>query len=155
MAIEIVLNGHRRRLDVVPGESLLDALRDRCGILSLKDGCQPQGECGCCLAIVGNGPRVTCTLPATAADGKEVLTLEGVSAGEREALARAFQAAGAVQCGFCIPGFIMSGVKLLDEVSHPTREEIRQALSGNLCRCTGYGRIVEAIELAAGSEGGD
>ena len=155
MAIEIVLNGRRRRVDVAPGESLLDALRDRCGILSLKDGCQPQGECGCCLAIVGGGPRVTCTLPATAADGREVLTLEGVSAEEREALARAFQATSAVQCGFCLPGFALRAKHLVDHDPRPTREAIARAVDGHLCRCTGYVKIVDAIELYARARRGE
>ena len=104
MRIEFTLNGAARQVDVRPGESLLETLRERCGIVSLKDGCQPQGQCGCCLALVDGQPKVTCAIPADKAAGRTILTLEGVATADRELLATSFATAGTVQCGFCIPG---------------------------------------------------
>ena len=155
MAIQFVLNGRTRTIEPEAGESLLDALRERCGTLSLKDGCQPQGQCGCCLAIVDGGARVTCAMPAEKAQGREILTLEGLSDEERELTARAFAAAGGVQCGFCIPGFALRAKYLLDRNPRPTREEIAHAIDGHLCRCTGYVKILDAIELVARARRGE
>jgi xanthine dehydrogenase molybdenum-binding subunit len=149
MAVEFLLNGERCRIEPRPGESLLDALRERCGALSLKDGCQPQGQCGCCLAIVDGGAKVTCAMPAEAAQGREITTLEGLTAREREIAARAFAAAGGVQCGFCIPGIALRAKWLLDRDPSPTREAIARGIDGHLCRCTGYTKVVDAVELMA------
>ncbi len=154
-AVELTLNGERRTLETAEGESLLDALRDRCGASSLKDGCQPQGQCGCCLALVDGQPKVTCAMPAERADGKEILTLEGLSAEERETTARAFAAAAGLQCGFCIPGIALRARQLLDKKPSPSRQEIAQAIDGHLCRCTGYVKIVDAIELMAKARRGE
>ena len=154
-AIEFNLNGTRQRVEIAPGESLLEVLRNRCGIVSTKDGCSPQGQCGCCLALVDGKPKTTCAVPAEKAHGTEILTLEGVSEEERDQCGRAFATAGGVQCGFCIPGFALRAKWLLDRNSRPTRREIAKAIDGHLCRCTGYVKIVDAIELMARARRGE
>ncbi|HSM51356.1 MAG TPA: 2Fe-2S iron-sulfur cluster-binding protein, partial [Thermoanaerobaculia bacterium] len=147
--IALTLNGTPWRGEVRAGESLLEVLRDRCGVVSLKDGCRPQGQCGCCVAIVDGLPKTTCAVAAERADGRAVVTLEGIPAREREVLAASFQAATGLQCGFCIPGIAIRAKALLDREPAPSRERIATALDGHLCRCTGYVKIVDAIELAA------
>ena len=147
--VRFTLNGRPVAIEPAPGESLLDALRERCGVTSIKDGCQPQGQCGCCLALVDGHPLVTCAYEARRAEGRSILTLEGISPREREIVSRSLVAAGGVQCGFCIPGIALRAKHLLDERLSPTREEIARAIDGNLCRCTGYTQIVEAIETMA------
>ncbi|HSD65082.1 MAG TPA: molybdopterin cofactor-binding domain-containing protein, partial [Vicinamibacteria bacterium] len=149
MTVRFVLNGRPRAIEPAPGESLLDALRERCGVTSIKDGCQPQGQCGCCLALVDGRPLVTCAFAAERAEGCEVLTLEGLSAREREVASKALAATGGVQCGFCIPGIALRTKHLLDRRPDPGRDEIARAIDGHLCRCTGYAQIVEAVELMA------
>jgi selenium-dependent xanthine dehydrogenase len=151
VTVRFTLNGESRTIEPAPGESLLDALRERCGITSIKDGCQPQGQCGCCLALVDGRPLVTCAMGAERAEGRELLTLEGLSAREREVVARAFGAAGGVQCGFCIPGIALRAKHLLDHQPSPSRDEIARAIDGHLCRCTGYTQVVDAVELMAGA----
>jgi selenium-dependent xanthine dehydrogenase len=154
MAIEFTLNGASQRLATRADESLLEALRERCGITSLKDGCSPQGQCGCCLALVDGNPKVTCAMPATAAHGKAIVTLEGIPAGEREQIAQAFAAAAGLQCGFCIPGIALRAKHLTDRKPEPSRDEIARAIDVHLCRCTGYVKIVDAIELLAAAKRG-
>jgi selenium-dependent xanthine dehydrogenase len=149
VTVRFTLNGRPIAIEPAPGESLLDALRERGGITSIKDGCQPQGQCGCCLALVDGRPLVTCAFEAARAEGCEVLTLEGLSAREREVVSKAFAAAGGVQCGFCIPGIALRAKHLLDRRPEPSRDEIARAIDGHLCRCTGYTQIVEAIERMA------
>jgi xanthine dehydrogenase molybdenum-binding subunit len=149
VTVRFTLNGRPVAIEPAPGESLLDALRERCQVVSIKDGCQPQGQCGCCLALVDGRPLVTCAFAAERADGSEVLTLEGLSAREREIAARALSLAGGVQCGFCIPGIALRAKHLLDRQPGPSRAEIARAIDGHLCRCTGYTQILEAIELMA------
>ncbi len=149
MRIQFVLNGSARQVDARPGESLLDVLRQQCEVTSLKDGCQPQGQCGCCLAIVDGQPKVTCAIPAERAAGKHILTLEGVSPSDRALLADAFTATSAVQCGFCIPGIALRATHLLARQPAPTRAEIARAIDVHLCRCTGYVKIIDAIERLA------
>ena len=153
--IDFSLNGERRSFETAPGESLLDALRNRCGTLSLKDGCQPQGQCGCCLALVDGQPKVTCAMPAEKAQGREILTLEGLPPAERELTANAFVAAAGLQCGFCIPGIALRAKQLIDRNPKPSRAEIAKAIDGHLCRCTGYVKIVDAIELLARARAGE
>jgi len=153
--IELTVNGRSRRLSVRSDESLLETLRNRCGIVSTKDGCQPQAQCGCCLALIDGLPKVTCAVPATKADGKEIVTLEGLAEEERDLLARSFVAAAGLQCGFCIPGFALQAKALLDKNPSPSRDEIARSLSGHLCRCTGYVKIFEAIELLAAARRGE
>ncbi|MEK6769465.1 MAG: selenium-dependent xanthine dehydrogenase [Gemmatimonadota bacterium] len=155
MAIQFTLNGRTQQVAPRPGESLLETLRERCGITSPKDGCSPQGQCGCCLALVDGNPKVTCAMPAGAADGKEVLTLEGVGAEERSLIANAFAAAAGLQCGFCIPGIALRAKYLTDKNPSPTRAEIAKAIDVHLCRCTGYVKIVDAIELIAKAKRGE
>ncbi len=147
--ISFTLNGRLRTVTPRPGETLLDTLRDRCGIISTKDGCQPQGQCGCCLALIDGLPKVTCAIPAEKADGKEILTLEGLTREERDLIAECFVAAAGLQCGFCIPGFALRAKNLIDKNPDPTREEIARALDGHLCRCTGYVKIFDAVDLLA------
>ncbi len=149
MRIDLTVNGERVECDVAPGMRLLDLLRDRLHLLGTKEGCG-EGECGACTVLLDGRPVVSCLVLASQADGKEVLTIEGISDGERlHPIQRAFVETGAVQCGFCTPGFIMSTYALLKENPHPSEEEIRTALEGNLCRCTGYAKIIEAVNRAA------
>ncbi len=155
MALTFSLNGTRRDLDVAPGESLLDALRERCGVTSTKDGCQPQGQCGCCLVLVDGQPKVSCAMSAESATGKNVTTLEGLPPEEREMTARAFTAAAGLQCGFCIPGIALRAKTLLDKKPNPSRDEIAKAIDVHLCRCTGYVKIVDAIELLGKARRGE
>jgi selenium-dependent xanthine dehydrogenase len=149
MTVRFTLNGRPCEIEPAPRESLLDALRERCGVTSIKDGCQPQGQCGCCLALIDGRPLVTCAFEAVRAEGREVLTLEGLTAAERAVIGSAFAEAGAVQCGFCIPGIALRAKHLLDRQQSPSRDEIARALDGHLCRCTGYAQVVEAVELMA------
>ncbi len=148
-SIEFILNGKKHGLSVRDDESLLDTLRNRCGILSTKDSCQPQGQCGACLALIDGRPKTTCAVPAVKADGKKILTLEGLSDEERRLIAQSFAAATGIQCGFCTPGFALRAKVLLDKNPDPTRAEIAKAIDGHLCRCTGYVKIIDAIELMA------
>ena len=155
MSLHFTLNGTRRDLEVVQGESLLDALRERCGVTSPKDGCQPQGQCGCCLVLVDGQPKTSCAVGAESALGKDVLTLEGLSEEERAMTARAFTAAAGLQCGFCIPGIALRAKHLLDKKPNPTRDEIAKAIDVHLCRCTGYVKIVDAIEMLGRARRGE
>ncbi len=147
--VRFSLNGRRIEFEPRPGETLLEALRNRCGVYSIKDGCSPQGQCGACLAIVGGRALVTCAMPVEKATDKEILTLEGVPEEERGLLADAFVAAAGLQCGFCIPGIALRAKHLLEKNPHPTRAEIAKAIDVHLCRCTGYTKIVDAVELLA------
>lgn len=147
--ISFRLNGVSVSVACRPGESLMQALRDRLGITSVKNGCAPQGQCGCCLALVDGQPKTTCAVPATLAAGKDVLTLDGLSEAESTLIGRCFVAAAGLQCGFCIPGIALRARHLVDRNPAPTRDEIAKAIDGHLCRCTGYVKIVDAIELLA------
>ncbi len=153
--LEFTLNGQARSVEIRAGESLLETLRTRCGVYSTKDGCQPQGQCGCCLALIDGLPKVTCAVPAERVQGKEVLTLEGLSEEERRLIADCFVATAGLQCGFCIPGFALQAKHLLDKNPSPSRDEIAKALTGHLCRCTGYIKIFDAIELLAAARRGE
>ena len=139
--ISVTVNGSRRSLSVRDDESLLEALRQRCDVLSPKDGCRPQGQCGCCLALVDGRPKVSCAVPATKADGADVLTLEGLDEEERKLIAACFVATAGLQCGYCIPGIALKAKHLLDRDPEPSRESIARALEGHLCRCTGYTKV--------------
>ncbi|MFO0554197.1 MAG: 2Fe-2S iron-sulfur cluster-binding protein [Polyangiaceae bacterium] len=125
MPVKFTLNGAPRRLEVGEGESLLDALRERCDIHSPKDGCQPQGQCGCCLVLVDGQPKTSCAMAADKVGGKEVVTLEGLPADERALIARAFTAADGMQCGFCVPGIALRAKHLLDRNPKPSRRRDR------------------------------
>lgn len=145
--LQFTLNGQPAAVDAPDGESLLDTLRERCGVTSVKDGCAPQGQCGCCLALIDGAPKVTCATKTSKVAGKEVVTLDGVSDEDRALAARCFVAAAGLQCGFCIPGFALRALALLDKSPEPSRDEIAKAIDVHLCRCTGYTKIVDAIEL--------
>lgn len=149
MKVRFRLNGRDVKVDVPPGRRLLDLLREDLGLTGTKEGCG-EGECGACTVVVDGQPRLACLTAAIQVDGKEVLTIEGLAqSGALHPLQQAFIEAGGVQCGFCTPGIIMAAYALLSQNPHPTREEVRAWLSGNLCRCTGYEQIVEAVLLAA------
>jgi xanthine dehydrogenase molybdenum-binding subunit len=155
MPISFTLNGTPQSVETRPGESLLETLRERCGISSLKDGCSPQGQCGCCLALIDGNPKVSCATPTAAAEGKDVVTLEGLSGAERALIGDAFAAATGLQCGFCIPGIALRAHYLTAKNPSPTRAEIAKAIDVHLCRCTGYVKIVDAIELIASAKRGE
>ena len=149
MRIIITINGEAREADVWPGESLLFALRERFGLPGSKNACE-QGECGSCSVLLDGRLVCACLVLAAQADGHEVVTVEGLRAGdEPHAVQEAFVGAGAVQCGFCTPGLVVATVDLLARIPNPSEDEVREALSGNLCRCTGYAKIFDAVRLAA------
>ena len=150
MRIELVVNGQRCEADVWPGESLLFALRERLGLPGSKNACE-QGECGSCSVLLEGELVCACLVLAAQADGHEVVTVEGLRRdGELNAVQAAFTETGAVQCGFCTPGLVVATTDLLRRSPEPSEDEIREALSGNLCRCTGYQKIFEAVRVAAG-----
>ena len=153
--IEFTLNGQPVSADLQDGATLLELLREVCGLTSVKDGCAPEGSCGACTVMVEGKAVVSCAQPASRAAGKAVLTQEGLSAEQRDVWANAFVAAGASQCGFCSPGILMKAEALLGKNPDPSREEIARALAGNLCRCTGYVKIIDAVRLAAGAHRGE
>jgi aerobic carbon-monoxide dehydrogenase small subunit len=149
MRISLTVNGEEREADVWGGESLLYALRERLGLPGSKNACE-QGECGSCSVLLDGTLVCACLVLAAQADGHEVVTVEGLVEGERlHRVQEAFAETGAVQCGFCTPGLIVATVDLLAHTPSPSDDEIREALSGNLCRCTGYAKIFDAVRLAA------
>lgn len=146
--VTITLNGTRRTFEAEPQETLLHLLREKAGLTGVKCGCE-LGECGACTVIYNGRAVNSCCVLAEQADGSDVVTIEGIGTAEHpHPLQQAFIDAGAIQCGFCTPGMILSAKALLDRNPHPDEDTIRAALSGNLCRCTGYSKIVEAIQLA-------
>ena len=149
MRIELHVNGEACEADVWEGESLLFALRERFGFPGSKNACE-QGECGSCSVLLDGRLVCSCLVLAAQAEGHEVVTVEGLAEdGRLHRVQEAFVAAGAVQCGFCTPGLVVATADLLEHNSDPTEDEIREALSGNLCRCTGYAKIFDAVRLAA------
>lgn len=151
MRIAVIVNGERLEADVWTGESLLTTLRDRLGLPGSKNACE-QGECGSCSVLLDGTLVCSCLVLAAQADGHEVVTVEGLAhADHLHPVQAAFAEAGAVQCGFCTPGLVLATADLLSRTSDPTEDQIREALSGNLCRCTGYQKILDAVHLAAGS----
>ena len=150
MRITITINGEPREADVWPGESLLFALRERLGLPGSKNACE-QGECGSCSVLLNGRLVCACLVLAAQADGHAVVTVEGLAEGdEPHRIQEAFVDAGAVQCGFCTPGLVVATADLLARNPTPTEDDVREALSGNLCRCTGYAKILDAVRLAAG-----
>jgi aerobic carbon-monoxide dehydrogenase small subunit len=150
MRVTATVNGEERQAeDVWPGESLLYVLRERLGLPGSKNACE-QGECGSCTVYLDGVPVCACLVAAGQADGRDIVTVEGLAGGGGlHPLQQAFVEAGAVQCGFCTPGLLIAAHDLLDRDPDPADADIREALAGNLCRCTGYEKILDAVRLAA------
>jgi carbon-monoxide dehydrogenase small subunit len=148
--ISLNVNGVVREVMVAPSQTLLEVLRNELDLTAVKEGCDRIGECGACTVILESRPVLSCLVLAVEAQGKEILTVEGLSTGEKlHPIQEAFIKHGAIQCGFCTPGMIIMAKSLLDENPNPTESQIREALKGNLCRCTGYSKIVEAVKAVA------
>jgi len=148
--IRLTVNGERKETEVWEGESLLFALRERLGLPGSKNACE-QGECGSCSVLLDGTLVCACLVLAAQADGHHVVTVEGLAQdGRLHRVQEAFAETGAVQCGFCTPGLIVATADLLERNPDPSEDEMREALSGNLCRCTGYAKIFDAVRLAAG-----
>ncbi len=146
--VEVVVNGTLHRAKVLPGMTLLELLRESFGLTGAKEGCG-SGDCGACTVLLDGKPVSSCLTLAAEVHGRTVLTVEGLEGEDLHPVQRAFIDKAAIQCGFCTPGMIMSVVALLDENPHPSEDEIKTAIAGNLCRCTGYTKIVEAVFEAA------
>jgi selenium-dependent xanthine dehydrogenase len=146
--IQLTLNGAPTEAAYEPGMHLLNVLREECGITSAKDGCSPEGACGCCLVMIDGRPALSCLRKPEQMDGHEVVTLEGVPETTRRLIADAFVLEGGVQCGFCIPGIVVRAASLIQQGKTDDRAAIAKALDGHICRCTGYGRIIDAIQTA-------
>jgi len=143
--ITLWLNGEPHEIGVKPNDTLLEVLRDKIGFIGTKEGCGV-GECGACTVLMEGKPVLSCIMLAMDADGSRITTIEGISTGEElDPLQKSFVQHGAVQCGFCTPGMILTAKELLDSMKHPSIDQIKDAISGNLCRCTGYTKIIEAI----------
>lgn len=149
MKINFILNGKKTEVDVSPSMRLLDVLRNVLHLTGVKEGCG-EGECGACTVLVNDEPYNSCLTPVINVSDKEVLTIEGFrNSKEYRVIADAFASQGGSQCGFCTPGMILASYAVLKKNPHPSEEEVRNALSGNLCRCTGYQAIVNAVMLAS------
>lgn len=152
--VTLTVNGKSHKLSVPPWRTLLEVIREDLGLTGTKEGCS-LGECGACTIIMDGKTVNSCLVLATEADGKQITTIEGLAEGDKlHPVQQAFIENGGLQCGFCTPGMIMSAKVLLDENRSPTKEEIRRGIAGNLCRCTGYTKIIESIEAAAENMGG-
>jgi carbon-monoxide dehydrogenase small subunit len=148
--LSMTVNRQRIEVEVEPHQTLLEVLRDQLGLHGVKEGCGT-GECGACTVLAGGQPVNSCLMLALEAEEEEILTIESLAPdGSLHPLQKAFIEHGAVQCGFCTPGMLLSAMALLQRTADPSESEIRHALSGNLCRCTGYDKIVRAVEAAAG-----
>lgn len=146
--ISLTVNGEKKTLSIDVNLRLLDLLRDELGLVGTKEGCG-EGECGACTVIMDGETVNSCMVMAFQADGSNIITIEGLEKnGKTHPVQKAFIEAGAVQCGFCIPGAVLSTKALLDKNPAPSRDEIREGLSGNLCRCTGYNKMIDAAEKA-------
>ncbi len=149
ITVRCTVNHKPVSVEIDPNKRLLDMLREDLNLTSVKEGCS-EGECGACTVIYNGEPVTSCCVLAGQAQGADIVTLEGVSPdGRPDAVQQAFMDSGAVQCGFCTPGMILSAEALLAKNPNPTEEEVKLAMSGNLCRCTGYAKIIEAVLLAA------
>ena len=149
ISITLNVNDNEYKVEVAPYHSLCDVLRDKLGFTEVKNSCN-QGECGACTVLVDGKPVSSCLMLAAQAEGRKIVTIRGLSTdGELHPLQQKFIEFGAVQCGYCTPGMILAAKALLDENPHPSENEVRIAISGNICRCTGYQQIVEAIMAAA------
>lgn len=153
MNIQLIINDIKYKVDINPNMRLLDLLRDKLGLIGTKEGCG-EGECGACTVIMDGEAVNSCLVMAFQADESNIVTIEGLEKdGELHPLQKAYMEEGSVQCGFCIPGMIMSTKALLDKKPNPTRDDIREGMSGNLCRCTGYNKAIDAAEKAIGQLG--
>ncbi len=153
--ITLNVNGNDYPVEVAPYHTLLEALRDKLGFTEVKTSCG-EGECGACTVLVDGKPVVSCLMPAVQADGKDITTIAGLSDnGELHPIQKKFIEHDAVQCGYCTPGMVLSAKALLDNNPNPSEEDVRTAISGNICRCTGYQQIVEAIMAAAEERSGE
>jgi carbon-monoxide dehydrogenase small subunit len=151
VTLALVVNGKRRRVQVPPMKRLLDVLREDCGLPGTKEGCG-EGECGACSVLLDGRSVCSCLVPAVQAEGRKIVTVEGLARGRRlSALQQAFLELGGAQCGICTPGMLITSMELLSRARGrvPSDEEVREALAGNLCRCTGYQKIVDAVRAAA------
>lgn len=148
-SINLIVNKRPYNVDIKEDLRLLDLLRDKLKLTGTKEGCS-EGECGACTVIMDGILVDSCLIMAFQADGKEIVTIEGVANGDEiNPIQKAFLDVGAVQCGFCTPGMVLAAKSILDKDPNPSRETIREGISGNLCRCTGYSKIVDAVEIAA------
>lgn len=153
LILRCTINGDPQEIWARGSETLADILRGKLGLTGTKIGCD-RGECGSCAVLVDGHPQLACLLLALECEGRAITTVEGLAeGGQLSALQQAFHSAGAAQCGFCTPGFLMTATALLDKNPNPTLDEVKGALSGNLCRCTGYMRIFDAVLAAAKGEG--
>lgn len=148
--VSLTVNGRRTSVDAAPGATLLAALRDRLGLTGTKEGCL-EGECGACTVLLDGQPVDSCLVAVHCAADRDVVTIEGIGDGALSALQDAMIREGGIQCGFCTPGIVMTLTALLRETPRPTEREIRIALAGNICRCTGYAQIVDAV-VSLGTE---
>jgi carbon-monoxide dehydrogenase small subunit len=153
--ITLKVNGIRYTVDIKPQRTLVEVLRETLGLMGTKKSCN-EGECGACTVLMDGKPVASCLVLAIDAQGKEILTIEGLSEGEKlHPIQEAFLKHGAIQCGFCTPGMVMSAKAFLDEHPKPTQTEVRKGVSGNLCRCTGYQQIIDSIMAASGMVKGE
>ncbi len=148
VALTLRVNGDDYPIEIAPHRTLLDVLRNELDLTGSKEGCGT-GDCGCCTVLVDGTPVNSCLMLAVQAEGRDLVTIEGIAGETLHPLQEKFLEYGAAQCGFCIPGFIVAAQAFLAENPNPTKEEIRVALAGNLCRCTGYTKIIEAVDAAA------
>ena len=149
MKLALTVNGERREATIWPGESLLTTLRDRLGLPGSKNACE-QGECGSCAVLLDQELVCSCLVLAAQSQDRDVVTVEGLGTSDAlHPVQQAFIDAGAVQCGFCTPGLVVAAADLLEREATPSEDEIREALAGNLCRCTGYSKIIDAVTLAS------
>ena len=152
-AIELMINGDAYEVSVAPHDTLLEVLRDKLGLRGTKRGCD-LGACGACTVIIGGEAYLSCITLAVDAVGKQIVTIEGLSeSGDLHPLQSAFVEKGAIQCGFCTPGMILTAKAILDEEGEPGEDEVKRKMAGNLCRCTGYKKILEAVMSVAGQTG--
>ena len=151
-SVSFKLNGTLRQAQVQPEQTLLEVLRETFRVTSVKDACSPQGLCGCCLTLIDGQPKNACMVKADKVAGRSIVTLEGVSDNERKLYADAFQATAGLQCGFCTPGIVLRTKWLTDQNRPLSRAEIARAIDGHLCRCTGYTKIIDAIEMIHGAK---
>ncbi len=150
--LRLRVNGEIKEVATETSKTLLEVLREDLGLTGTKHGCE-LGECGTCTVLMDNEPVLSCLVLGVESEESDIVTIEGLARnGQPHPLQRAFADLGATQCGYCIPGMLLTAKALLDQNPHPSREQVREALSGNLCRCTGYSKIIDAVELAAGSE---